>query len=328
MDFVKNRQYFLNANGNKSQMKTVNIGVPQGSTLGPLLFLLYINDMINSSNMFHLTQFADDSTATYSGPNLNNVLNVIEKEFPKVLDWLTANKLIINLSKTHLMVFTNKKRPQTVSLNVKGTLISETNETKFLGIILDNNLSWHAHIKHISSKISKSASILKYLKYIFPSVILKTLYQTLVFPYINYCNIIWGSACKTTLRPITLLQKKCIRIINKTSYLEHTEPLFKKTGLLKINQVYLLNCAKFMHKCINTNLFLAFKDKLHYNASIHRYNTRIGYQLRQPFEKLNKCINSFFISGIKLWNDLPSSTRDIKDILTFKKSVKLFLLIK
>ena len=109
MDFVRNRNYFVCVNGSKSYMKTVNIGVPQGSTLGPLLFLLYINDMINSSNIFHFTQFADDSTATYSGPNLKNALSIIEKEFLKVLDWLKAIKLIINLSKTYLMVFTNKK---------------------------------------------------------------------------------------------------------------------------------------------------------------------------------------------------------------------------
>ena len=135
MDFVKDRQYYVSANGIKSNLKTVNIGVPQGSTLGPLLFLIYINDMINSSDIFHLTQFADDSTATYSDSNLNNALTIIEREFLKVIDWLTANKLIINLSKTHLMLFTNKKRPQTISINVKGTVINETSETKFLGII-------------------------------------------------------------------------------------------------------------------------------------------------------------------------------------------------
>ena len=191
------------------------------------------------------------------------------------------------------MIFTNKKRPQNVSINVRGTLINETKETKFLGIFLDNKLSWHAHIKHISSKISKSISILKYLKYIFPTNILKTLYQTLVFPYINYCNIIWGSAYKTTLRPLTLLQKKGIRIINKTSYLEHTEPLFKKTGLLQIDYVYQLNCVKFIYKCFNTNLFLDFKDNIHSNSSIHSYNTRKCAQIRQPLVKLDKCIKFF-----------------------------------
>ena len=232
------------------------------------------------------------------------------------------------MSKTHLMVFTNKKRPQNISLNVKGTIIKETTETKFLGIYLDNKLSWNSHIKHISSKISKSVYIMKYLKYIFPTNILKTLYQTLVFPYMNYCNIIWGSAYNNTLKPIILLQKKCIRIINKTSYLEHTEPSFKESGLLQINYIYHLNCVKFIHKCFNTNLFSAFKDKLHTNESFHRYNTRLGSQIRKPFEQLDKYIKSFFISGIKFWNDLPAYIKAIKDINRFKKSVKFFLLDK
>ncbi|CAL4074940.1 unnamed protein product [Meganyctiphanes norvegica] len=99
MNFVENRKYFVSANGSNSHTKTVNIGVSQGSSLGSLLFLLYINDMINSSDLLKFSLFADDSTATYSNSNLNTTLNILKVEFSKVLDWLTANKLIINLKK-------------------------------------------------------------------------------------------------------------------------------------------------------------------------------------------------------------------------------------
>ena len=143
MSFIEDREYFVSANGHISQAKTVNIGVAQGSTLGPLFFLLYINDMINSAELF-FSLFADDSTATCSDSTLKDTLEKLTKEFAKVIEWLKANKLIINLQKTHIMVFTNKEKPNSSSLNIDGNIIQERTETKFLGVILDNQLNWHA----------------------------------------------------------------------------------------------------------------------------------------------------------------------------------------
>ena len=182
------------------------------------------------------------------------------------------------------MVFTNNIRTHAVSLNIDGNTISETTETKFLGVILDNKLSWHAHVKHISNKISKSAAILRILRDIFPLNILKTLYLTLVFPYFNYCNLVWGSAYTNTLYPLVILQKKCIRLICKAEYLDPTDPLFKSTKLLKLSQIWELNCAKFVYNCFNSAAYSNFKDIMIYNSQIHHYNTRIRDDLRIPFE--------------------------------------------
>ena len=197
LNFIKDRKYFVHVNGINSDMKILNIGVPQGSTLGPLLFLIYINDMVNSSNLLFLTQFADDSTITYSSVNLEQAIKTVEREFNRVLYWLAANKLIINLSKTHLMLFTTRPRPENISIIVKGQLIDEIKEIKFLGVILDNDLKWNSHIKYISKKISKSVSILKMLKSTFPSDVLKNIYFSLIYPYYTYCNLVWGSAVST-----------------------------------------------------------------------------------------------------------------------------------
>ena len=321
LSYVQDRQYFVSTNGFKSPIKTVNIGVPQGSILGPLLFLIYVNDMKNSSNILHFLQYADDSTTTFSSNNLNNCLDVMKIECNKVLEWLIANKLIINLNKTFIMIFTNRKRQANISIDINNHTIKEINECKFLGVMLDSKLKWQSHINHISNKISKSVAILRYLKFIFPKYILKTLYLTLVYPYLIYCNIIWGSADKTIIKPLVLLQKKCLRIICKVGFFEHTDPLFSETKLLKIENIYKLNCAQFIYKCYNTNLFNDFKSKLITQREIHNYNTRGNSQLRLPFTKLKKCQQSFFYVGIKIWNVIPLSIKLANSIVSFKRKL-------
>ena len=127
MSFVRNRKYFVNVNGKNSDTRTINIGVPQGSTLGPLLFLLYVNDMKNSSSILHFTQFADDTTCAYSCNNLIELEQILEREILKVTQWLAANKLVLNLTKTHSMLFTFKHTQQNLSIQINDTHIEEKN---------------------------------------------------------------------------------------------------------------------------------------------------------------------------------------------------------
>ena len=318
LSFIKDRQYFVHINGKNSDIKTVNIGVPQGSTLGPLLFLIYINDMTNCSTKLFLTQFADDSTITYSTVDLDLTEQTIKEEFEKVLEWLAANKLIINLSKTQLMVFTNTPRTRTVTITVNNQTIEEVAETKFLGVILDNKLCWDAHIKHISQKMSKSVSILKMLKYTFPIRALKTLYYSLIYPYYNYCNIIWGSAANSHLKSLILMQKKCIRNISKAGFYDHTEPLFNEHKVLTVPKIYDYNCAKFIFQCYNNNTYSNFKNRLKTNSEFHEYNTKSKNLLRKPFVRLSKFTHSFLYNGIEIWNRLPVSVKIVKSFNSFK----------
>ena len=147
------------------------------------------------------------------------------------------------------MIFTNRPRPEFVSLKVNSHIINEKSETKFLGVIVDNKLCWDAHIEHISQKISKSVSILKMLKHTFPTSALKTLYHSLIYPYLNYCNLIWGGTANMHLESLILLQKKCIRIISKVGYYDHTGPLFKDHKMLTVSEIYDYNCVKFIFQC-------------------------------------------------------------------------------
>ena len=325
LSFIRDRKYFVHINGKNSKTESVNIGVPQGSTLGPLLFLIYINDMIHSSYIFFLSQFADDSTVTYSSTNLDQALTIVESEFKHILNWLSANKLIINLSKTHLMLFTNRNRPLSISISANGQTIQEVTETKFLGVIVDNKLNWNAHINYITKKISKSVSILKMVKYTFPSDILKSLYYTLIYPYYTYCNLVWGSAANVHLEPLINLQKKSVRIVSKSGYLDHTEPIFNNLKILHVKQIYNLNCAKFMYQCYNNKNYYYFKDKLATNGDFHNYGTRNRDLLRKPYGRLKQFKNSFIYNGIDLWNILPNYTKSAPTREIFKNRIKIIM---
>ncbi|CAL4121877.1 unnamed protein product, partial [Meganyctiphanes norvegica] len=146
MSFVRNRKYFVNINEINSDTRLVNISVPQGSTLGPLLFLIYVNDMKNCSYILHLSQFADDTTMGHSSKTLLELQQTLETEVHKVFNWLAANKLILNLSKTNSMLFTFKRNVNKLTIKINNFDIEEKVVTTFLGVLIHNKLNWIAHV--------------------------------------------------------------------------------------------------------------------------------------------------------------------------------------
>ena len=194
MSFLKDRKYFVYANGYKSATKICNIGVPQGSTLGPLFFLLYISDIVNSSYFLKFILYADDTTVLLKNPNIDHLNITLSSELDKVVTWFAANKLAINLSKTHSMLFSNKRGNPKLNIKIQNIDIKEKDVVTFLGVEVDKKLSWKNHITHICNKISRSIAILRILRFSFPKHILMMVYMSLIYSYINYCNVIWGSA--------------------------------------------------------------------------------------------------------------------------------------
>ena len=327
MTFVRDRRYFVNVNGLNSDICNVNIGVPQGSTLGPLLFLIYINDMKNSSSILKFIQFADDTTILFSCSDFNQLKLTLETEGNKVIEWLIANKLLINLNKTQSMMFTFKRNRQLLSLNLNDITIVEQENVTFLGIVIDNKLNWKAHISHICSKVSKSIAIIRLLRFIFPKQILKMLYMSLIHSYLNYCNLIWGSAEDGIIKPLFILQKKAIRIINKSHYLDHTSPIFKSLEILTVYQMFDLNCSVFVFKCLNFHMFPYYREKISQNQNVHNYNTRYKDNYRSNvIVKLRILQRSFLYNGIDLWNSLGNWKQTIYSISTFKKKIKSHLI--
>ena len=193
--YLTNRKQYVVFNGCQSDYSEIYTGVPQGSILGPLFFSIYINDLINVSNRLNFLMYADDTTIYFNLEEFEylNREKDINTELKKVNTWLELNKLSLNAQKTKLMIFHRKqKQVDEINVQINGTQIERVESFNFLGIMLDENLTWKSHIEMVAKNISKVTGILYRLKNIFPENVLFVLYNSLIVSYINYGLLLWG----------------------------------------------------------------------------------------------------------------------------------------
>ena len=148
--------------------------------------------------------------------------------------------------------------------------------------------------------------------------------MSLIQPYYNYCNVVWGAADTTIIEPLFLLQKKALRIVNRVPYLEHTKPIFESMKLLTVYQLHDLNCILFIYKCLNSNIYPFYKNRLIRNSQYHDYNTRNNSDFRLPGSRLKNIRQSYFFKGIGLWNNLNNDLTIFKPNILFKSNLSSF----
>jgi hypothetical protein len=326
--YLSDRIQYCTMNNVKSTELRVKCGVPQGSILGPLLFLLYINDLGPILHNMNPILFADDTNLITSSTSLLSLEQKINLEIPKLINWLHTNRLSLNIKKTHIMIFgpSNKKQNHHIHISIEGEVLQIVQSTKFLGIILDKNLNWKEHISYLALKISKSVGILSRARQLLSSDILRQLYYSFLYPYLCYCNIIWGQAPSVTLWPLLKMQKRAIRIICNIRQRDSSTASFKKLKILKLPDIHTFAVLNFMFKFKNDLLPDTFNDFYQENQVYHRYPTRGANQLRAP--KIKTKIAEMFIknSGAALWN-IFSPQINIKDrIKPFKQEVITLLI--
>ena len=237
-----------------SSRTNISCGVPQGSILGPLFFLLYINDINNASKILQLILFADDTNVFLSHKDADCLANILNTELNKLSIWFKANKLSLNLKKTKFMVFKpgQKRKSHDIQLLINDYKLDQVKETIFLGVILDESLNWKSEISHVANKVSKSIGIIRKSNFYLSTNSLRTLYFSLVYPYFFYCNLVWASTYKSNLVRLEILQKRVVRTISKTHFYGHTDPIFRKVGILKFHDMHLLQLGLFMYTLIKT----------------------------------------------------------------------------
>ena len=313
--YLSNRLQFVQFNGHSSSPQTICCGVPQGSILGPLFFLLYINDLSNVSTVVELILFADDTNLFMSHKDPVYLATSLNSELNKLSAWFKANKLSLNLKKTNFMLFKprQKKYQFPMQISVNEQRIEQVKETVFLGVVLDEHLTWKPHISQVAGKISKSIGVISRARFFLPKPCLKTLYYCLVYPYLHYCIIVWGSTDKTNLRRLVSLQKKVIRIISKSTFDSNSDPIFKELELLKLNDVRQLELGKLMFSFNRSLLPSKFNNYFSLNKQVHSYATRYANDFHLPFCRTNlRKFSVSFQESIKESNSLHSFRTKLK----------------
>ena len=245
-DYLTNRKQFVSFNGSESDLLPLNIGVPQGSILGPLLFIIYTNDIHTSSSLFDFILYADDTSLVSTKELLvKSKLDptAISSEFLKVTTWLIENRLSLNGSKTMAMLFhhQNKKNVMIPEIQYGDTPVKFTKEFKFLGLVLDSSLSWKPHITYLSKKLMSAIGALNRVKHFLNSDIKLKIYSALFHSFLNYGTILWGDSNSFLKK----LQNRALRLVlNRPYNSAHTESMYKITGVLKLEDIYVLTKLK------------------------------------------------------------------------------------
>ena len=213
--YLSHRYQKVSLNGESSQSLPITCGVPQGSILGPLLFLLYINDMHLSMEHSTIYHFADDTNLLYSCKSFKVLRKHVNKDLQLLYDWLCANRLSLNAGKTEFVVFrpARHKMSERLTLKLHHTKLFESSKIKYLGLILDNKLSWKDHIAELSKKLSRAVDLLYKVRHVCPATVLRSLYYSLFNSHLSYGLVLWGNANRTYIDKIRSLQKRALRSI-------------------------------------------------------------------------------------------------------------------
>ena len=206
--YLSNRSQYVSVNGYSSNQLNVTCGVPQGPVLGPLLFLVYINDLPNSSSKLSFYLFADDANIYFESRSLSILQKVVNKELRNVKKWQDANKLALNIDKTNCFIFHSAQNPLNDSINIKigSQYVKQTKYVKFLGLLFDENLSWKYHLSELSKKLSRTCGAFSSVRHLLPTSVLVSLYNSLFFSFLQYGIVVWGLTYDTHTKPIFLLQ--------------------------------------------------------------------------------------------------------------------------
>ena len=302
---------------------------PQGTILGPLLFLLYINDLPECLYFSQPRMYADDTSLTFASVDLKHIDDCLNYDLNRVYTWLSANKLTLNLTKTEFMLVASRQKlstfPEIPSFSINDHPVKQVSSTKSLGVHIDQNMNWECHIQNICKKIASALGAIKRIRHLIPFNTLMNVYGSLVQPYFNYCSVVWGNPAVVSLKSFDQkLQNSAARILVCANYDSDIDELFRALCWRKLKYQRFESAAVMMYKSLHgmTPEYLSSRFVFRNDITSYRLrNTENKLALPQP--RTNYLKKSFSYSGARLWNSLSSDLRAATSLHDFKLNIRL-----
>jgi len=321
--YLSNRLQYVRIRGTESGLRPITAGVPQGSVLGPLLFLLYINEMSNVCPGLNCLHYADDTTIYASGPDINLVSMRLQNGMVRLDDWMRNNKLVLNVQKTNCMLISNSvSRDLFPPISIRDCDIGKVTCVKFLGVLIDCNLNFNEHVDMVCGRVSRAIGAVRRIRCYITDNVLTTLYYSLIYSHLTYGILSWGNSSEGNINRIERLRLRYVRLYNVD-------------GGDQVNQQTLLDFRKIFIYFAIVKLVQSYKfcrhdyfgDLLSGLVPLHNHNTRFVQRdnLNLPLVRLRKTQRSFLPTAIAAWNSLPAAIREENSLFQLKRKLRLYL---
>jgi hypothetical protein len=327
--YLLNRKQFTFLNGHSSSLRNIKTGVPQGSVLGPLLFLIFINDFSKCCDYVSFRHFADDTVVIVSHPDQFHLSQLANKAMIDIHTWLANNKLSLNVKKTTCLYFKAKNSIsesfQLPEVMLQGQNLSFSKTTKYLGFIIDDRLSFYSHISQVIMKLRKFVGIFWKTRLLLPTQVKYIIYNGLFCPHLNYGIELYGNAGKKYLNTLQRVQNKAVKALFNIDQRFSTNQLYACTNILNIEASYKLRSGLLLWKLNQHNKFNINSMLLENNILNHIYNTRsnlVNFNLQ--FQRRSFTSTNTF-KMMLLWNEIPTDIKKSNTYGRFQAKIKKFL---
>ena len=330
--YLTNRKQYVSVNGYNSTEQNMNYGVPQGSVLGPLLFLIYINDLNNAIKFCTTHHFADDTNLLFVDKSLKKIQKYVNLDLKFLCKWLKANKISLNASKTELIIFRDprKKRTHELKIKIDGKRLIPSKYVKYLGVLIDCNLNWNTHEIDLHTKLSRATGMLCKIRHFVNHETLRMIYYGIFSSILMYGSQIWGQHNRIVTK-LQILQNKALIIMNFCSRGTSATPLFKSDNILKLADNIGLQNLLFAHDSLNNNLPSSLIGRLSLVNTVNNTRNEMYHQLdRIRTRTILYGTNSIKSKSVEVWNfineHLHLEKLHEKSRLSCKKRVTKFLI--